>query len=142
MAEDVTTQSVEVETPSETSELIERPPAPTNCFLLLAKKNDDWYWAQPTWKRILIHCAGFWSFLLWLFAILCFIGGTWLLGVVNCLFALGQAAFEKWAVENRAAIEAKCGGKFTPFMLAEGLCVIAVAIFWPCIFWPCFDSSE
>ena len=100
------------------------------------------YWAQPSWKRLLIHCAGFWSLVLWLFAILCFIGGTWLLGVVNCLFALGQAAFEKWAVENRAAIEAKCGGKFTPFMLAEGLCVIAVAIFWPCIFWPCFDSSE
>ena len=143
----IATQSVEIEVPSETSELVERPPAPkTNCFLRLANKNDDWYWAQPTWKRILMHCAGFWQVVLWLFAILCFIRKQWLQGVVNCLFALGQAAFEQWATENRAAIEAKCGGtrdpvhdhsvslpggKFTLLMLAESLCVIAVAIFWP-----------
>ena len=134
MAEAVTTQTVEIEEPSETNELVERPPAPkTNCFLHLAKKNDDWYWAQPSWKRLLMHCIGFWSLVCWVFAVLYFIAQHWLPGIVYCIVAVGLAAFEMWAVENRAAIEAKCGGKFKfrAAILSCELLVMALAILWP-----------
>ena len=122
-AEAATMQSVEIETPSETSKLVERPPAPkANCLLMAMKRNDAWYWSQPSWKRVLLHCVGFWCLILWLFAILGFISGNWLAGIVNCLLAMGQAAFDKWAIENRVAPH---------FMLAESLFVIAVAVVWP-----------
>ena len=138
----IATQSVEIEAPSETSELVERPPAPkTNCFLRHANKDEDWYWAQPSWRRLLTHCTGFWSLVCWFFAILSFISQNWLPGIVYCLVAVGLAAFEKWAVENRAAIEAKFGGTigFLAVIVPCQLLVMAAAMFWPCVFWPCFN---
>ena len=56
-----------------------------------------------------MHCAGFWQVVLWL----CDLCHQKTIGAGHCesnKSALGQAAFEQWATENRAAIEAKCEG--------------------------------
>ena len=60
------------------------------------------YWAQPLWKRLLVHCTGFWSLVCWVFAILSFIAQTWLPGIVYCIVAVGLAAFEMWVVSRES----------------------------------------